>query len=203
MARKKKAPAKPKLRRVSNLPGEEWALVKGTEDYYVSNLGRFKRITHKGDSLRSKIKDLEGYIRVNIGHRKYRLHRLVAEAFVPNPNNYPVIDHLDGNKENNVASNLEWVTQQMNTQRAYENGLIKNTGQQLWAMALDADDNAILFDTQAELSRQLNLYSKSVHAVASGKQPTTKGYRVFRIRTLDDRRTGKKVRECKKDIKPE
>ena len=92
MGRKRKRPT---IKRISNLPGEEWALVKGTEDFYISNLGRFKRVTAKGDSLRKVSIDPEGYCRVNIGHNKLRLHRLVAEAFLPNPDNLPVVDHID------------------------------------------------------------------------------------------------------------
>ena len=55
--------------------------------------------------------------------RYFQVHRLVAEAFIPNPDKKPVIDHLDGNKKNNCVSNLEWVTIAENNQRAYETGL--------------------------------------------------------------------------------
>ena len=107
MARKSRAPRKV---RINDLPGEQWAAVPNTDGYYISNLGRYKRVTERGDSLRKITVDKEGYCRVTAGTKKFRLHRLVAEAFVPNPNNYPVVDHLDTNKQNCRADNLEWVT---------------------------------------------------------------------------------------------
>lgn len=73
-----------------------------------------------------------GYSLVNIydgnGGCKHKLvHRLVADKFVPNPEGKPSVDHIDGNKQNNAASNLEFVTRSENTQRAYRTGLLKPT----------------------------------------------------------------------------
>lgn len=67
-----------------------------------------------------------GYLRVSWGRRKKEyVHRLVAMAFIPNPNNYPCVNHKDGNKKNNIATNLEWVTYSQNTTHAYKLGLEK------------------------------------------------------------------------------
>ena len=184
MARKKR------LRHLANLPGEEWREIKDAEGYWISNLGRFKKINHLGENLRKASIDAEGYCRVNIGHTKYRLHRLVAEYFVPNPNNYPVVDHLDDNKQNCKASNLEWVTQQENTRRAAEAGLLSTTDKRM-ALAIDEYDNAYLFTSQAECAQQLGLLAKSVYKTAAGKQPTVGGYRVMKITEFEDRRTKK------------
>lgn len=65
----------------------------------------------------------KGYLRVHIAGKMRFVHRLVAEMYVPNPNNYPQVNHKDGNKTNNHASNLEWVTNSGNREHAVKNGL--------------------------------------------------------------------------------
>lgn len=69
-------------------------------------------------------KTKRGYFRISLG-RKLRIfvHRMVAETYIPNPNNYPYINHIDGNGLNNHVSNLEWCTQTRNVQHAYDIGL--------------------------------------------------------------------------------
>jgi len=66
-----------------------------------------------------------GYLKINIraGKQGY-IHRLVAEAFIPNPHNKPCVNHIDGDKKNNHPSNLEWVTYSENNKHAHENGLM-------------------------------------------------------------------------------
>lgn len=73
--------------------------------------------------------DRDGYKRVSLvtddGRKKFRVGRLVAMVYIPNPDNKPVIDHVDCNKKNDSKNNLEWVTVSENTIRAIENGLIE------------------------------------------------------------------------------
>lgn len=184
MARKKR---KPVYKRIPSLPGEEWKLINGTEDYYISNLGRYKRITPKGESLRKQSIDKDGYCRLNIGHNKYRTHRVVAEAFIPNPDNLPVVDHLDNNKKNNVWTNLEWVTIQENTRRAGEDGLLSRSGQQM-VLAIDPEGKGYLYKNIASCARDLNLPTRNTNKVASGKQVTVRGYRMQKLKDFVDRR---------------
>ena len=69
-----------------------------------------------------------GYVRVFHNGRKVSLHRLVAEAFLPNPQGKPHVNHKDGNKKNCAAKNLEWVTQSENEKHAFKTGLKKPHG---------------------------------------------------------------------------
>jgi hypothetical protein len=66
----------------------------------------------------------KGYVLVRVAENKsYSIHRLLALAFIPNPDNKPEVNHIDGNKHNFILSNLEWVTRAENVQHAYRTGL--------------------------------------------------------------------------------
>ena len=72
-----------------------------------------------------KIYLLGGYKTINYKNKTYYVHRLVAEAFIPNPNNYPCINHINGVKTDNRIENLEWCTYSFNNKEAYRMGLKK------------------------------------------------------------------------------
>jgi len=79
----------------------------------------------------SGILNSKGYVRVTVTHNKLqrtiRVHRFVALLYIPNPNDYPHINHKDGNKQNNSVDNLEWCTAKMNSDHARKNGYYNNT----------------------------------------------------------------------------
>ncbi|MEE6721116.1 NUMOD4 domain-containing protein [Limosilactobacillus reuteri] len=97
---------------------ERWKPIEGYEDYYlVSNKGNVKSIRSK-KILKPRIGDAGYYYLVFSVHGKrktVKIHRLVANAFIPNPNNLPMINHKDENKLNNNVNNLEWCTPKYNT----------------------------------------------------------------------------------------
>lgn len=115
---------------INNLPGEEWRWVIGYEGLYqVSNKRRVKSFHHgKVKILRSGL-NTYGYPQVSLcrnGENKTRLvHRLVAQAFIPNPDNKPEVDHMDNNRANACVENLQWVTSSENTQVAIRRGTQK------------------------------------------------------------------------------
>lgn len=93
---------------------EEWRKIKGFENYSVSNTGNIRN--DKTGRILKQIISTSGYKQTMMGHKTVPqyVHRLVAMAFIPNPDNKPQVDHIDGDKINNVVENLRWVTRSEN-----------------------------------------------------------------------------------------
>lgn len=115
---------------------EEWVDIKGFNGkYQVSNTGKVRSLCYKNPRILStgKTGKYRNYLEVKLykGGRgtgkNYKVHRLVAEAFLPNPDNKPQVNHIDGNTFNNDVSNLEWATDSENQKHAWDNGLHKPT----------------------------------------------------------------------------
>ncbi len=110
---------------------EIWENIEDYEGLYqVSNLGRIKRISKATCTFAGRIlknsRHNRGYQTVDLSKngvwKKYTVHRLVAKAFIPNPDNKPEVNHKDSNRSNNVASNLEWATSSENSIHAINFG---------------------------------------------------------------------------------
>lgn len=121
---------------------EEWRFIKDTNNnYQVSNKGKVRSVyrvvvhsdgkvtNHKSRILKQQ-NHKKGYkvITINTSGKKrtLKIHRLVAECFIENKTNKNIVNHKDGNKENNNSCNLEWVNNQENVNHAWANGLNKN-----------------------------------------------------------------------------
>lgn len=98
--------------------GEKWVEIKGFDGYYVSCFGRIWSRNSNKPRFLSVHADSCGYFHVTLYKNKKRysrlVHRLVAEAYIDNPNGYKEVNHIDENKGNNRADNLEWCTRKYN-----------------------------------------------------------------------------------------
>ena len=99
-----------------------------------------------------------GYKRIHVSHdgvnSRFFVHRLVAEAFIPNPENKPCVNHIDGNKLNNHISNLEWCTYSENQQHAYSTGLRSAKGERNGMSKLTTKD--VEFIRTSYVKRSMN-----------------------------------------------
>ncbi len=112
---------------------EKWRDVKGYKGYYqASNLGRIKSLKRHGvvkDRILIPLIDDLGYLRLHLykgGRGDHFISKLVAQAFIPNPNNKPEVNHIDGIKNNNNINNLEWCTRSENMIHAHRSGLLND-----------------------------------------------------------------------------
>ena len=164
-------------------PVETWKPVFGYEGGYdVSDQGRIRsfRKGFRGKILRMK-SDKDGYLGVSLYKEKkpkcFRVHRLVAEAFIPNPDEKPVVHHKDENVQNNAVSNLEWVTNKENLYASDVFGKLAKT----FGMPVnqyDLDGNLIAaFASVQDASRTTGIDVRNISARVRGIGNQTHGYK--------------------------
>ena len=158
---------------------EKWRPVVGYEGLYeVSNLGRVRRIR-----IVEPTKKKHGYMQISLVgkdgvRRSHRLHRIVAMAFIPNPEGKPQVNHRDENPENNRAKNLEWATAEENTnygsrtaRAAAKNGSRTPIIQDPQTMKAVAE-----FPDQSAAARATGIAASCINACLRGKQKHAGGY---------------------------
>jgi len=123
---------------IESLPGEEWRKVRGCEELYeISNKGRVKSLFRQGGGglLKPHLGN-NGYhtvlLRNKETNKKHCVHRLIAEAFIENPDNLPCVDHIDRVRTNNILENLRWASLELNAKNRtrevnIHTGVEKNT----------------------------------------------------------------------------
>ena len=168
---------------------EIWRDVPSFEGLYkVSNTGKVKRLFRNGKEriLAGKI-DKDGYINVilskNQKKKHCRLHRIIAEAFVPNPENKPQVNHKDRNKQNNfvdvddvlgATTNLEWVTASENVIHGYVTGRnVRKSSVFQYTRDLKLVSR---WDSIREASRALNISPNNISSCCTGNLKTAGGY---------------------------
>ena len=151
----------------------------------VSNLGRVKtkdRVVMRKDGKKYPVKgqvlkqqlNKRGYLFIRFsvngkGVNRY-VHRMVAITFIPNPNNYPEVNHIDNNPINNSASNLEWCTDQYN--QNYKKNFGTSPAEVFGhpVFAVDLETRVVSrFESQSEAARKLGVYAENINKVVKGK----------------------------------
>ena len=161
-----------------NLENEIWkqVIIENIDDekkYFVSNLGRFKNSF--GIIMDNYKVNENGYIRVFIYNRTYALHRLIALAFIENPQNKEQVNHIDGNKINNIVDNLEWVTNSENQLHKFQIGLGNNFTRKI--KQYDLEWNFIKeFKSITSASKELNISSSTIQSVLMNITKTAAGF---------------------------
>lgn len=161
--------------------------------YQASNLGRIRSVNRIDNCNRPRvgkilkfIKSNSGYFQVhfskNGGTRVLLVHRLIAKAFLENPNNYSCVNHIDGNKLNNNVDNLEWCTQSHNVNESYKLGLQerqygKDNFRSKKVNQYGLDGNFIkTWDSFMDIERALGFNHANLQKVCCGKYQTSYGY---------------------------
>lgn len=185
---------------------EIWKPIQQNENYLISNLGNVKtkekpckHSRHKGVICTRKERQIfpainNGYksfsISTNGGNKRYLLHRIIAETFIPNPENKPCVNHINGIKTDNRLENLEWVTHKENSQHAFKTGLnfprygMKGKIASLNKKSkkinqIDIKTNFIIktFDSIHCVKRELNYSQSNICNCANGKRNSAYGYK--------------------------
>ena len=93
---------------------EKWVNIENHPSYFISNFGRvFSKKSNK--VMKNRVVSKNGYQQITLDNSQLLVHRLVAQAFIPNPNNLPCVNHKDENPGNNDFRNLEWCTYKYNS----------------------------------------------------------------------------------------
>lgn len=185
---------------------EIWKPVMGYEGLYeVSNLGRVRSLErwrnakngskslHKGKVMKNHYAD-NGYIRVllndGVEKKRHLIHRLVAQAFLPNPDNLPIVNHKDENKSNNSVDNLEWCDDKYNTRYSLAKPIIQFT--------LDGE-LVKKWDTTIDIETELHINHSAIIACCKNKYGyKTAGGFIWKYYDIDTYLIGKMLNSIRK-----
>lgn len=191
---------------MDTITNEIWKDIENYNSYQISNFGNVKskeRVVNCNHNSKRKIKerilkpliDNRGYYVVTIYNVNGKsnpktVHRLVAQAFIENTNNYPVINHIDGNKQNNNVNNLEWCTQSHNVKEAYRIGLEKpqltnlnkfgknnKKAKKIKQINIETNETINYFYGILEAERETGINFRNIHMCLKKKRKSAGGYK--------------------------
>ena len=165
---------------------DKWVNVTDNPNYLVSETGRIRRYGSDSDKA---VRKHDGYFVVDLyqdGRRSTkRVNRLVAEAFIPNPDDKPEVNHKDGNKLNNNVSNLEWTTKKENCEHAWRTGLVhpsrsmlgrRNPNSGRKPKRIRIVETGEIFDGLKPCEKAINGNNRHINDCLRGRQQTHRGY---------------------------
>ena len=145
------------VRKFKVIDGEEFSNILGFEGYWINAKGEI--VGRKGNKIYHRIIDKKGYEKIILKSKQktkmLSIHRLVALAFIPNPENKPQVNHIDCDKLNNSVENLEWVTNQENHDHKMKNGLNVNKPLEEHGCAKLTNEQALFIRNSNEKSEDL------------------------------------------------
>lgn len=167
-----------------NMETEVWRDITGYEGkYQVSNFGRVRSLPVKSrtkyfsGNVLSLSTDRIGYLVVGLSRKTYKVHRLVANAFIENPNACPCVNHIDENKKNNRADNLEWCTHKQNNNHGTRNKRIsQNKGKEI--IQYDLEGNEVKrWRSIAQAAEHCGVKRWTICGCINGRQHTSCGFK--------------------------
>ena len=168
---------------------EIWRDIEGYEGLYqISNKGHVKSLHNGSERILRPVIDKYGYMFVylyNNNARKYfKIHRLVAQAFISNPENKPQVNHKDENKKNNCIENLEWATAKENSNYGTRNERVADSRSKPILQYSKSGDFIRGWKSAREVERMLGIANSHIIACCKGKRKSAGGY-IWRYKEKD------------------
>ena len=157
----------------------EWRTVKEYDHYEVNNRGEIRHKKRK--HILSPRKNSSGYLYVSFNingrRRNFAVHRIVANAFIPNPNGYPEVNHKDYDRTNNNVGNLEWVSSSLNKHHAFQKEEnCSSRGKEV--NQYSKEGNFIkTYSSISEAAKEMNCTVGAISNCCLGRSKTSKGFR--------------------------
>lgn len=162
---------------------EIWRDIEGYEGcYQVSNFGRVKSLKFCKEKILKAQLVSGGYLAVNLckecKRKTHTIHRLVAFAFLPNPDNFPFVNHKDENPSNNIVSNIEWCSAEYNTNYGTRNRRIaeSNTNHPKFSKQVLCVETGKVYPSTKQVERELGFANTNISAACNGKYKSAYGF---------------------------